>query len=91
MEIIAEDEDLLSPDDLIDVIFACNTTKANQNNFSQPQTFRGAFRIAEITLSYCVRYADDEVCNNALRTDGFGIPKGIMFKGVIAARVVEYR
>ena len=81
MEIIAVDRDLLTPNDLIDVIFAYDTKKANQKNFSQPESFSGAFRVAEITLSYCVHLVNDDICynnlaTNGLTTDGFSITKG---------------
>ena len=66
LEVIMKDLDTDSPDDLIDIIFACNAYEANNGSFSDPQTFIGAIRIASITLSFLLHCDDDsENCSNA--------------------------
>lgn len=76
MEIIAKDKDSQSPDDLIDVIFACSSHEVKGDNFSKPQTFTGALRIAEIVLSFRVRCHDNDNCSSAHSLSNFVISRG---------------
>ena len=69
LEIVVEDHDTESPNDLIDVIFACSAQESNHNNFSHPQTYVGALGIAEINLSFHLRCDDIGSCGNVLQPD----------------------
>ena len=73
---LVKDLDRSSPDDLIDIIFACSAYETDASRYSHPRTFMGALRIASITLSFRVRCTVSDNCDNALQPVTISVSDG---------------